>query len=172
MVAPSAVISRVWSRFGTLIRYSAVSVVSTAFSSGALALFYGVLHLWSEVPSTLVANVLAIAPSYYLNRRWAWGKGGRSHLVREVTPFWALSVAGILLSMFAAGAAHSFSVEHQLAHSTRTFLVLGVNIAAFGVLWVVKYLVFNRLFAESGEPGLERPAEADASVATTDLPTA
>ena len=28
----------------------------------------------------------------------------------------------------------------------RTLLVLGANLMAFGVLWVVKFLVFNRLF--------------------------
>ena len=40
----------------------------------------------SEVPANILANVLATIPSYWLNRRWVWGKGGKSHFWREVGP--------------------------------------------------------------------------------------
>ena len=72
-----------------LFSYTMVSVVSTAVSFGVLALVFGVLHLWGEIGSTVFANVVATVPSYYLNRKWVWGKGGRSHLMKEIVPFWA-----------------------------------------------------------------------------------
>jgi putative flippase GtrA len=129
-----------------LFRYSMVSVVSTAVSFAVLGITYGALRLWSEVPDTLLANLVATIPSYYLNRNWAWGKSGRSHLTREVLPFWGMAVAGILFSIFTSSEAKHLSDVHHLHHFGRTVLVLGANLGAFGILWVLKFLVFNRLF--------------------------
>ncbi len=142
-----------------MFRYTMVSVISTGVSIATLALVYGVFRLWTEVPSTLFANAVATVPSYYLNRNWAWGKTGRSHIRREVLPFWGLSIAGMLLSIFTSSAARSFGIHYfNHDHVIRTALVEGMNIFAFGVLWVVKFLVFQRLFRVAA-PG---------AVATTD----
>jgi len=132
-----------------MFRYTLVSVISTAVSLGVLALVFGVLHLWSEVPSAIFANTVATVPSYYLNRRWAWGKSGRSHLFKEVLPFWATSFAGLVLATFAATMARNFSDTHQLHHFGRTVVVMGANFGAYGLLWVGKFLIFNRLFRHS-----------------------
>ena len=129
-----------------LFRYTMVSVISTIVSVGTLAIIYGALRLWSEVPSTVAANMVATIPSYYLNRNWAWGKSGRSHVTREVLPFWAMAVSGIVFSIFTASEARHVSEMHHLHHFGRTVLVLGANLAAFGILWVLKFLVFNKLF--------------------------
>jgi hypothetical protein len=45
----------------------------------------------------------------------------------------------------------------------RTVLVVGANITAFGILWVLKFLILNRLFAEiaDAEVGAEEPETAD-----------
>ena len=142
---------RLWRLYHTphgrrLFRYTAVSGISTMVSFAVLGIVYGVIRLWSEVPSTLFANMVATVPSYYLNRNWAWGKSGRSHLTREVLPFWAMAVSGILFSIFTASEAQHFSNLHNLHHLGRTVLVLGANLAAFGVLWVLKFLLFNKLF--------------------------
>ena len=91
---------------------------------------------------------MAGIPSYYLNRRWVWGKGGRSHIWRELVPFWVMSISGILFALYAASLAHNFANTHHLGHLARTILVVGANIAAFGILWFVKFLILNRLFTE------------------------
>src|SRR6516164_1790230 len=83
-----------------LIRFTCVSGVSTATSQLLLLLIFGVLHLWGVVASTFVANACATIPSYYLNRTWTWGKRGRSHLVKEIIPFWAMSALGIVCAFF------------------------------------------------------------------------
>jgi len=129
-----------------IFRYSMVSVVSTVVSFATLGLVFGVLHLWSEVPSAIFANSVATVPSYYLNRRWVWGKSGRSHLFKEVLPFWATSFVGLVLATIAASYARDFSDTHQLHHFGRTVVLQGANLGAFGLLWVGKFLVFNRLF--------------------------
>ncbi|MHB1517749.1 MAG: GtrA family protein [Acidimicrobiales bacterium] len=129
-----------------LFRYTMVSVISTAVSFGVLALVFGVLHLWDEVASTVFANAVATIPSYYLNRAWAWGKTGRSHLVREIVPFWVMSAAGIVVSMGGAAVAHRIGVTYHLAHVEQTMVVLTANLASFGLFWVLKYFLYNRLF--------------------------
>jgi putative flippase GtrA len=131
-----------------LIRYTLVSVISALTSLVVLTIVFGVLRLWSEVISSLFANVVAGVPSYILNRRWVWGKSGRSHVWREIVPFWVMSIIGIAFALYSASLAHSFANTHHLHHLARTVLVVGANIAAFGILWILKFLILNRLFAE------------------------
>jgi putative flippase GtrA len=164
-----ALLVRVWRIYHTptgkkMFRYTMVSVISTAVSFTVLFLVYGVFRIWTEVPSTIFANVVASVPAYYLNRTWAWGKTGRSHLMREVIPFWAMSAAGITLSMFTAAAARHISSTHHLHHFGSTVLVLVANSFAFGILWVLKFLVFNRLFHVQSVSDMEAQAEAELAV--------
>jgi putative flippase GtrA len=137
-----------------VIKYTMVSVISALTSLVILTIVFGVLRLWGEVFSTLFANLMAGIPSYYLNRRWVWGKGGRSHIWREIVPFFVMSLSGILFALFAASLAHNFADTHHLHHLARTILVVGANIAAFGVLWFLKFLILNRLFAEIADAEL------------------
>ena len=129
-----------------LFKYTMVSVISTIVSFGVLFLVFGVFKLWGEVASTVFANVVATVPSYWLNRRWVWGKGGRSHLTKEIIPFWSLSAVGIVVSMGGAALAKHIGKVHHLPHAEQTALVLVANLLSFGIFWVLKFLVFNRMF--------------------------
>jgi putative flippase GtrA len=145
-------LERLWSLYHTpagkkMFRYVAQSAATTLFSFAVLGLVYGVFRLWTEVPSTVFANCVATVPSYFLNRNWVWGKSGRSHLLKEVVPFWVASVVGIVLSIFTASEARHLGLTYfPHHHGIRTGLVEGANLLAFGLLWIVKFLVFNRLF--------------------------
>jgi len=129
-----------------LFKYTMVSVVSTIVSFGVLFLVFGVLKLWGEITSTIVANAAATLPSYYLNRKWVWGKGGRSHLTKEIIPFWSLSAIGIAVSIFGAAAAKHIGTAHHLGHTEQTVLVLFANLLSFGIFWVLKFIIFNKMF--------------------------
>ena len=129
-----------------MIRYTAVSGISTIVSFAVLFFTFGVFHVWSQVPSTIFANFVATFPSYYLNRTWAWGKSGRSHVMKEIVPFWMMSALGIAVSVVGAQVARHISLKYNLAHLWSTALVLFANLASFGVFWVLKLLLFNKLF--------------------------
>lgn len=151
-----------------LLRYGAVSVVSALVAFSTLTLVYGVLRLWSEVPSAFFSNIVAGLVNYFLNRKWVWGRSGRSSLRREILPFWIMSIAGIVLALFTASFARSFSDAHQLNHLMRTIVILSANSLAFGTIWVVKFLVLNRIFRPAPdamsmqpEPGLASPLEQE-----------
>jgi len=137
-----------------LVKYTAVSAISALTSITVLTIVYGVFRLWSEVVSTLFANVVAGVPSYILNRRWVWGKSGRSHWWRELLPFWVMSLTGIGFALFTASLARNYANAHDLRHLTRTILVVGANIGAFGIVWLLKYMILNRLFAQIAETEL------------------
>ncbi len=144
-------VEHVWQRRHTpegrqLIRYTMVSVISTIVSFGVLALVFGVLHLWGEIASTVFANVVATIPSYFLNRKWVWGKGGRSHLTKEILPFWLMSAVGIVVSIGGAAVARHIGNKYHLSHFEQTLVVLAANVVSFGLFWVLKYMLYNRLF--------------------------
>ncbi len=140
-----------------LVRYGMVSAVSVLVSFVVLTLVYGVLQLWTEVPSAFFANIVASVLNYFLNRRWVWGKSGRSSLRREVIPFWILSISGIVFALFTASLARDFNNAHDLDHWARTVVILGANAFAFGTVWVVKFIVLNRIF----QPAAVAKVEAD-----------
>jgi len=152
-------IRKLWRLAGTpdglkLVKYTTVSAISALTSIVVLAFVYGVLRLWSEVYSTLFANIVAGVPSYVLNRRWVWGKSGRSHWWREILPFWVMSLTGIGFAIYAATLARDFSSAHHLHHLTRTVVVVAANVGAFGIVWLLKFLILNRLFAEIADAEL------------------
>ncbi len=144
-----------------LVRYALSSVISTGVSQGVLFLTFGVLRLWSAVDSNVFANAVAVVPSYYLNRNWAWGKRGRSHLGREVLPFWVLAFAGMGLSMVTVGLVQHYGPLITSSHLEVAVMVNAANFAAFAMIWVGKFIIYNRvLFGQGGEGiGIISPAE-------------
>ena len=129
-----------------LLRYTLVSVASTTTSIVVIAIVYGFRIVPNEVAATIVGNVVATIPSYNLNRKWTWGKTGRSHLRREVLPFWAIAALGIVFSIVGASYAHHLVHTHHWNHLLDTVIVEGANFVSFAVFWVLKLMIFNRIF--------------------------
>ncbi len=144
VLSPRAAWDWVRSPTGTkMVRYSLVSVVALGISQVVLFLTFAVGHLWSAATCNVVAAVVATPPSYYLNRRWAWGKTGRSHLMKEVVPFWVLAFLGLGFSTWAVDVAEHYGREISTAHIG--IIVNAASAAAYGVVWLIKFMIFNRL---------------------------
>ncbi len=129
------------------VKYSAVSVIAVIVGEVSLLilLYAGLSPAWANVGQTAIATV----PSYYLNHRWAWGKTGKGHLWKETVPFWALSFIGFGFSEITAIAAGNYASSHHWTHSSRSLLVAGIVLATYGVLWVGKFIIINKvLFAD------------------------
>lgn len=134
-------------------RYCAVSGISTACTLGLLYLFYRVAGL-SPFGANVVATGLATVPAYYLNRSWAWGKTGRSHFMREVVPFWVIALISLVLSTLAVQFAARQAVSIH-SKDMKALILLCANFVTYGVLWVGKFTLFNRLLFKHHEPRLE-----------------
>ena len=127
-----------------LFRYSMASVVAVIVSNAFLLLFVGVLDMGEVLASTLATTIAAV-PSYEMNRKWAWGKSGKSHMMKEVVPFWALALLGWAVSTVAVWWMGRYAKHHHYSHGAKTLAVLIVYFGAFGVLWVAKFMIFNSL---------------------------
>jgi putative flippase GtrA len=135
-----------------LIKYTMVSLISVVISQALLLLAFGVLR-WNAVPSNVFAVAVSALPSYYLNRAWAWGKRGRSHFLKEVVPFWAMAFLGLAVSTVFVRVAEGRS-DH-LDHAVQTLVISAASIGAFGVLWIAKFVILNKLMFAHHEQDLE-----------------
>ena len=153
-----------------LIRFTSVSVIATMTSQLGILVFYGLFHLWGIVASTIMANAVATIPSYYLNRHWTWGKSGRSHVLKEIVPFWTMSALGITASFF--GALYAKHVVHLHSypqvpyadawpHWANTLIVMFANFLSFAIFWVLKLMLFNRIFHVSEIDEVEEHLELE-----------
>lgn len=146
--------------FAKLWRYGTISVVSTVISLTGLFLFYRILGLspgWSNIWATIIATI----PYYYLNRIWVFKKRGRSHLTKEVIPFWAIAFASLLLSTLAVRFA-GYEARSIASKTTRAGILLIANFTTYGLLWLMKFFVFNKLLFRS------RVSESAPGAATID----
>jgi putative flippase GtrA len=127
-----------------LFRYSVASAVAVVVSLSLEVFFNGVIGLSAWVSATL-ATAIAAVPNYEMNRKWAWGKTGRSHLWREVLPFWGLAFLGWATSTVSVYFMETYAKHHHFHHLLQTATVAIVYVGAFGVLWIAKFVIFNKV---------------------------
>ena len=125
-----------------LVRYSGVSAVSTATSLVTLGFLVGVAGM-SAMAANVIATAVGTVPSFELNRRWVWRAAGRRSVLGQVVPFCALSFAGLVVSTLAVGAASARTAGW--GHWSHTVAVLAANVAAYGSLWVIQYVLADRV---------------------------
>jgi len=140
-------------RVRRLIKFGAVSAVAVAVSQTTLLVTFGILH-WDARPSNLTAFVLSTIPSFELNRRWTWRRGGRTHVRRELIPFWVLAFVGLLVSDLATNFAASAS-EDLTTRTAQTLVVMGASLATYGMLWLVKFALLDHLVFHDRDAALE-----------------
>ncbi len=134
-------------------RYSAVSVVGVVLTQLLLLVGHGLFGFSAE-RANVAAVLLTSVPVFFLNRAWVWQLRGPSSMRREVLPFWAFTIAGLLLSTLAVAGVASLTDS--------TVAVSMANIGAFGVLWVAKFVVLDGVvFAAVGEGAGLAAVESD-----------
>lgn len=144
----SKLIKRLREQYGTkLIRFGAVSAFNVVFGQ---SLLYGAQTVldWPAVGSNIFSVTVSAVPAYLLSRYWVWQKRGRNHLMKEVLPFWSLAILGFVLSTAAV-----WFVESQWDPAP-IFINL-TNLTAFGVVWVSKFFILDRILFRVDEPDEE-----------------
>lgn len=135
--------------FQKLVRYSAASVVGVVVGQSCLYFFSAVVDLHAALANFLAVAVSSV-PAYLINRYWVWQKNDRNSFRREVVPFWGMAFLGLVLSTIAVTFVDD-RTDWQPA-------IQAANLAGFGVLWVAKFMVLDRiLFAEVGRDPAEPP---------------
>jgi len=121
---------------GKVLKYASVSAVGVVTSTTLLIFCLEGLDL-SPLVSNLVAVSLSSIPAYLLNRAWVWGKTSPHSLTREVLPFWAMAVIGLGWSSVVVWVVNRWTDS--------SILLAGANLAAFGSLWIAKFLVLDEV---------------------------
>jgi putative flippase GtrA len=139
------------------LKFSAVSAISFPFTQVLLLVFTLGLD-WSFVTANLVAVTIMAFPAYAMNRYWVWGKKDKNSLTTEVIPFWVITLIGLGLSTICA---HYADLWFNSA--------LAVNVAnavGFGIVWVFKFLILDRIMFGSHQhfpPDEDLAAELDSA---------
>ena len=118
------------------LRYCGVSVVNVSAGVTVLAVCHGLLG-WPAVGANLMAWMVSTVPAYLLSRAWVWRRSGPHRLAGEVLTFWVMALIGLLLSSAAVWAVEEFTSE--------TLFVVAGNLAAYGTVWVAKYVFLDRV---------------------------
>lgn len=141
-----------------LLRYGIASVVNVVIAQVVLAGAFGVLH-WTARAAAVLAAVVAAGPAYWLARSWVWGRSGRSHLVKEVLPFWAMALVGLAVTTWVAGEAEVAGAGLTDSRLGQTMILMGAVFGISAVIWALRFFVLNGvLFAERAPAQIEVPA--------------
>jgi putative flippase GtrA len=151
-----------------LARYATVSAISTSISMtilGVLVATSATTAGWANVIATSVGMV----PSFELNRRWVWGKVGSRSLAAEVGPFCLLSFVALGLSTVAVSAAAGWAATSGLGPTARTVAAEAASVATFGTLWILQYVLLDRLLFRAEGPAAQPTNIAQGSADTGHL---
>jgi putative flippase GtrA len=120
---------------GKALRYSTVSLCGVAVTQILIVVFLAID--WPNWVANAVAVMISSIPAYMLNRQWVWNKRDSHSFSREVVPFWGMALLGLLLSTFAVWIVSDYT-DAAIAVSL-------TNIASFGVLWVGKFFILEKV---------------------------
>lgn len=141
----SPLLSKIADRFGgepsVVLRYLATSIINVVNHQVLLQVavrWWG----WSGGWANVFAAVVAALPAYLLSRYWVWQVDGRPNLRTEVIPFWSISLIGLLASTATATAADALF--------ERPIMISVGSLVGYFIVWVLKFLVLDRLFNQAG----------------------
>lgn len=133
-----------------VMRYAIGSVVAllTSVIVFALLLDAGV----GTTADSILAFVAGALPNWILNRRWAWERTGEMDVAREVVGYTLISLVALAASSAGTGWTNALLRHHlQHDHALRVLLVTLAYVVVQGLLFVAKFLAYDRwIFTEGG----------------------
>jgi putative flippase GtrA len=139
-------------------RYSASSIVAGVISELAFVICYWIGT--APMPASVIAFVAGALPNYVLNRRWAWGRTGRADRARELLPYTIIVIVTAAVAALVTTAADHWLRARIESHAAQTALVSAAFLGTYGVMFILKFVLFDRyVFA--------RPVAAAAEPART-----
>lgn len=126
-----------------LLRFAPAAVLALAATQITFFVCTNILHTTGGISGA--AGWLAGAAVSYGVSRWAWERKGRPSLLKETLPFVAISlVVGVILtetSHFASVIAN----DHGMHGLGRAVFLQGIYLAANGVTFLMRFLIFHYL---------------------------
>ena len=122
-----------------LLRYAATSGVALGISEIVLVALYWT-KTFDATTSALIAALAGTIPSYLLSRYWIWSEANRGRVGRQVVLYWLTSIVSMVITSVSTGLITSLAPKgHHVMFASGGFLFMNL------VLWVTKYLVYQRI---------------------------
>ena len=128
------------------LRYAVGSGLATLTSAVAFALVYRGLDQGPRV-ATGAAFLAGAVVNFTTNRFWAWKRRARRGLGRDVLSYATLAIAAALAAAAATSATHALLRDAD--PNRRAVLVEASYFATYALLFVVKFVVLDRLVFRS-----------------------
>ncbi len=125
-------------------RFAAGAAVATVCSQATFLLLFGVLGA-SAALSGASAFVAGAIPSFVLHRFWAWRRAGRVEVRAELLPYLAVITLNGLLATAATTGVDRLVASSIDAHAVHTVVLAVVFGASYVLLFVVKFVLLDRL---------------------------
>lgn len=150
-----------------LAKYATGSAASTAVSQAVLTLVYALGG--GVVTASLVAYLAGVPVNYLLQRRWTWGaRGGGPRLVRYLLTVGTSAVVVVALTTLS----ESVITAAGWSRAVEVVLVNAAFLAVNGIVFLAKYVLFDRVvFRDGGDGDDTVPPAGDADRAATTAPT-
>lgn len=133
---------RVWAK------YAAGSVLATVLGQIGFTVAYGLCDASAAVAG-VVAFFAGAVPNYVLNKAWAWSDRDPVSKRRALVSYALVIAVTNLLAIVMTSLADSWVRGHVASHGMRTLLVDVAYLGSYGVMFVVKFLLFDGLVFNS-----------------------
>ncbi len=130
--------------FHKLLKYAIGSGISAVVSQTAFILSFSVFGFFGSRNSAIFATLVGAVPSYFLNRNWAWQKRDRSSFSREVLPYIAMALIGLVFSTWSVDFADSHISALGISEKAKAVVIPAVYFGSFAVLWFGKFAFLNK----------------------------
>jgi putative flippase GtrA len=101
----------------------------------------------AAVAATITGGIL----SYVLSRYWIWPNANRSRAGRQLAWYWVIAFVGLVAASWVTGETASHASEKGVL---RVAVVGLAYLATYATLWVVKFVLYQRLlFADRAPAG-------------------
>ncbi len=133
-----------------MLRYALTSGLTTGISEATLLALYATGFL-GATGAAVMANLAGTVPSYLLSRYWIWPEADRSGAARQMGLYWATSAISLVVSTAGTSMAGAHAPAGHIAH---VIVVGSAYIGTVAVLWVAKFIVYQRfIFRSRVAPG-------------------
>jgi putative flippase GtrA len=128
-----------------LTRYATTSGVALGISEVTLLVVYA-NGVGNATLAAVIANLAGTIPSYLMSRYWIWKDATRTRAGRQVVLYWMTAAVSMLVTSVATGAIAGLAPAGHKFH----LAVVGIGFPAVQlVLWLAKYVVYQRLIFRS-----------------------
>ena len=126
-----------------MLRYAGVSVMNVLIGQSLLYVFYAQMDI-SSGRANVASVLLSMIPAFLFSKRWVWKQEDNGLFGHDAVVFFTMTAIGLVASTLAVIVATRFS-NADLAPNV-------ANLAAFGVVWVAKFVVLERLIWPTADP--------------------